>query len=121
MKIVANYSPSIELKHLDEILFCPTQTSRHGVMPFEDMLPALNSIKAKKVLVWDILMVQKDFDTAKAFIEKIDIQLFDAIRVQDLGALEYLKVHFPHIPVQFNAETGYHNAKSLAALCESHD
>ncbi|MFZ8932339.1 MAG: peptidase U32 family protein [Bacteriovoracaceae bacterium] len=120
MKIVANYSQSLDIDKVDELLICPNELSRHGVASYEELAPALKSINKRKVLVWDILMVQKDFEYAQKLIENIDLSLFDSIRVQDLGALEYMRVEHPNIPVQFNAETGFHNTKSLVAICQSH-
>ena len=119
MNLIVSLSQGPLINQAKEVLVMPKELSRHGSDDLQTCLGKLDKISAKKVLVWDILMVQKDFEKALETFQKFDLFLFDAIRVQDLGAFEYIKSHYPQMKLQFNAETGFHNTTSLEALCES--
>jgi putative protease len=65
-------------------------------------------------LQWDILMTEQRFNAVSSQLS--DLGLFDAVRVQDPGALWWLKGK--DIPIHFIAETGNHNLVGLKKWCE---
>lgn len=114
MKISASYFSGISKHKVDEVLFELDSLSRNSQL--KELPKELEG--DKKVLVWDILMTEGDFNKKIEIIKKIDLNKFDAIRAQDLGALEYIKEHFPHIPLQVNLESSFHNYDSIKTVVD---
>ncbi len=113
MKIVTYLNSLNEidsLDRLDEIIISPSELTRYGQFSIGD-ISKLNTNK-KLVLEWDILMTEQVFLEKVELLKKINLDLFDSIRVQDPGALEYVLEH-TNLKVQFIAESGNHNLLGL--------
>lgn len=65
-------------------------------------------LNLKVILEWDILITEVDFEQNLKEFESLDQKLFDVIRVQDAGILEYV-LSETNLPIQLNLETGNHN------------
>tara|TARA_B100000945_G_scaffold233270_1_gene189588 strand:- start:1086 stop:2243 length:1158 start_codon:yes stop_codon:yes gene_type:complete len=65
------------------------------------------------VLQWDILCTESNFEKCIKLLDKLPSSKFAAIRVQDIGAAEWVRQELPEIPIHFIAETGNHNLKGL--------
>ena len=77
---------------------------------FENELPC--------ILEWDILMTENDFSKSTQVFQKIDLSLFKAIRVQDIGALNWCLKH-TNLPIQLNLEVAHHNLDSILTWIKS--
>ena len=65
------------------------------------------------VLQWDILCTESNFKNCIKLLDDLPLSKFAAIRVQDIGAAEWLRHELPEIPIHFIAETGNHNLTGL--------
>lgn len=95
-----------------EVILSPKELSRFGVSSLEEvkiMAKLCRERKIKVVLEWDILMEGLAFEAALKVLNTLDLSDFDAIRVQDQGALNYILENFPDLKIQLNLESGNHN------------
>ena len=65
------------------------------------------------VLQWDILCTESNFKNCIKLLDDLPLSKFAAIRVQDIGAAEWVRHELPEIPLHFIAETGNHNLTGL--------
>lgn len=94
-----------------EVILSSIQLSRFGRLTRPQLIElALKAkqLNLKTVLEWDILMTEPKLNRAKQVIKELDLTLFDSIRVQDAGALNFVLNNLNH-PIQLNLETGNHN------------
>ncbi|EQC44126.1 U32 family peptidase C-terminal domain-containing protein [Bacteriovorax sp. DB6_IX] len=68
----------------------------------------------RPVLEWDVLMTENVFNMTIKSFDYIDLSLFDAIRLQDPGAVNYVLEKFPQMPIQMILEAGgHHNIEAV--------
>ena len=65
------------------------------------------------VLQWDILCTENNFENCIKLLDNLPLSKFAAIRVQDIGAAEWVRNELPEIPIHFIVETGNHNLTGL--------
>jgi len=65
------------------------------------------------VLQWDTLCTESNFENCIKLLDNLPLSKFAAIRVQDIGAAEWVRHELPEIPLHFIAETGNHNLTGL--------
>ena len=65
------------------------------------------------VLQWDTLCTESKFENCIKLLDDLPISKFAAIRVQEIGAAEWVRHELPEIPLHFIAETGNHNLTGL--------
>ncbi len=65
------------------------------------------------VLQWDTLCTESNFENCIKLLDDLPLSKFAAIRVQDIGAAEWVRHELPEIPLHFIAETGNHNLTGL--------
>jgi len=65
------------------------------------------------VLQWDTLCTENNFENCIKLLDDLPISKFAAIRVQDIGAAEWVRNELPEIPLHFIVETGNHNLTGL--------
>ena len=58
------------------------------------------SSKISPILQWDILSTEKNFQQSIKIFNQLPLKIFQAIRVQDLGAAQWIKQKHPKIPIQ---------------------
>ena len=78
----------------------------------EKLVHEAKALKLKVVLEWDILCTENDFALMLQEFNKLKVYEFDAVRVQDLGVLEYV-LENEKVQIQFIAETGNRNIMGL--------
>ncbi|EQC49476.1 peptidase, U32 family [Bacteriovorax sp. BSW11_IV] len=86
--------------------------SRFGRIKIDQVNELAKKLKEngiRPVFEWDVLMVETRFQAIVSRLKEIDLSLFDAIRVQDPGAINYVIEHLPNHKIQLNLETGNHN------------
>jgi putative protease len=79
---------------------------------FIELCQMAKTFQMRVILEWDVLATENDFAPKKSLFDSIPAELYDAIRVQDPGVLEYV-LGTTDKPIQFIAETGNHNLKGL--------
>jgi len=65
------------------------------------------------VLQWDILCTESNFDNCIKLLDELPLSKFAAIRVQDIGAAEWIRNEIPEFPIHFIVETGNQNLTGL--------
>ena len=70
------------------------------------------------VLQWDILSTDDAFEDCIAILNNLPLSNFHAIRIQDLGAAEWMRQENPDIPIHLIVETGNHNLVGLLRWSE---
>lgn len=104
-----------EAKSLEVIVGC-RELSRYFSYSLAQAMEAAKHLKEwgyKVFFQWDILMTERAFVLALSDLKKVNWSLFDSVRVQDPGAMLWLKEHRPSASLQLIVETGNHNAKAL--------
>ncbi len=111
----------VNAPNLQEVLLEPALLARLGNLS-ELGVHSLASVAAQRglrpVLVWDVLMPEGVMTLVCDRLRQWDLTRFGAIRVCDPGAAQWLKTHFPQMPLQFIVETGNHNLESLRGWCD---
>ena len=98
------------------------EISRYFKSSFEDTQSNLSKLKqhgVKTYLQWDILMTDTSFAYACSFLTKLNLSDFAGVRVQDPGALYWLKDKYPEVPIHYIVETGNHNIVGLNRWLET--
>ena len=100
---------------LSEIILTTKELSRLGTSSYseiDELASMAKKLELKVILEWDILICESDFDTKVQVLRKIDLSLIDVIRVQDLGALEFVLENTDH-QIQLITDSGNHNLVGL--------
>lgn len=100
---------------VNQVILEPSCLSRLGKLSIDQVNKL--ALKAKELgfevfLEWDILMVEDRFTRFLSDFIKIDLSSFDAIRVQDPGALMWCLENTDK-NIHLNLETGNHNLKGI--------
>lgn len=126
MKLVSYLACAEQLEAIDplvtsDVLIAPKQTSRFGVLSWDQALELAQKAKQRgvaPVLEWDVLQTQQDFSRTTQFLSQKNLSVFKAVRVQDPGALFWVKENLPEHCIQLVLETGNHNLLGLQKWCE---
>ncbi|MEC7183945.1 MAG: U32 family peptidase [Bdellovibrionota bacterium] len=104
-----------------EVILEPRELSRMGRLKLDESI-RLARIAVKSglspILSWDILMTENIFQKVELYLKDVPLEIFSAIRVQDPGAVEFLKSKYPDIPIHLILETGHHNFESISGWIE---
>jgi len=106
----------IKNQNFTEVILGHRDYSRFGKLDDSMMLQMTTRARELGLRVlfeWDILMTQGVFEKLSGRIHEFS---FDALRVQDPGALEWSLKNLSS-PLQFIAETGNHNLTGLETWC----
>lgn len=104
-----------------EVILGISELSRYSKNSLEQMLLSLNILKKNKIpaiLLWDALYQEDRFLHALEVLGHIPLHDFSAVRVQDPGAVEYIKNNFPWLKIQLVLENGNHNLIGLKKWSE---
>jgi putative protease len=104
-----------------EIIVGVSELSRYSKTSLEEMLALTGHAKKYNfnvVLEWDALNQEEKFISSCAVIDRLPLHDFKAIRVQDPGAVEYIKHIYPWLKIQLILENGNHNLIGLKKWCE---
>jgi len=81
--------------------------------PLLSLVDASLAAEMFPVLQWDILSTEQNFQRCLRLLNRLPLNKFHAIRVQDLGAAEWIRLKYPELPLHLIAETGNHNLTGL--------
>jgi len=104
-----------------EIIVGASDVSRYSKSSVDEMLSILALARKNElavVLEWDALNQEEKFLEACAVIDRLPLHDFQAIRVQDPGAVEYIKNKYPWLKIQLILENGNHNLLGLTKWSE---
>ena len=126
MKITSSANNPEELQLLikygvTEILLGLRDLSRFGTLDLaqlHSMALVAKKSNIRPILEWDALMTNSRLEQTKKILAQIDMTLFAAVRVQDSGALSWVKRLIPTLPIQLVLETGNHNLEGVKRWCE---
>lgn len=104
---IDNKVSEIILEHIDLARFGKLTTEQ--VCTFATIAQE-NNIRV--ALEWDILMTEFDFLSKIKILNALDLSLFNNIRVQDVGAMNYILDH-TQSAIALILETGNHNIKAI--------
>ena len=104
---------------IEEVILSPCNLSRLGSQSLAECCHLAEKARHKKLrplLEWDILMSEKTLvGLKKTTLANLPWHLFDAVRVQDKGALQYL-LEQSTVPLQLILETGNHNMEGIKKI-----
>ena len=106
---------------VDELILSPRKLSRFGILSLEECYKAALYCQEKGIrplLEWDILMTETVFSRIRSLLKQVDWRCFAGVRVQDIGALNYLIENVPKIKIQLILETGNHNLRGIQTWVE---
>ena len=98
-----------------DLIVAPLQLSRFGRLSLSECNHAIeecNKLKIPVFLEWDILMTETVFRNALISLKNIELDKVSAIRVQDIGAYNYLIDHV-NTKIHLILESGNHNLLSI--------
>ena len=106
----------IQQTSIREVILEHKLLSRIGGLDTKSLLSLVDATLAagmSPVLQWDILSTEQNFQRCVTLLNRLPITNFHAIRVQDLGAAEWIRLKHPELPLHLIAETGNHNLTGL--------
>ena len=111
----------IQKTSIREVILQHKSLSRMGKKSTKSLISLLDaalSFGLSPVLQWDILSTEQPFQQCLALLNRLPLAKFHAIRVQDLGAAEWIRQKHPELPLQWIVETGNHNITGLQRWTE---
>ncbi|MCH2266416.1 MAG: U32 family peptidase [SAR324 cluster bacterium] len=111
----------IQQTAIREVILEHKSLSRMGKLDSKTLLSLLDaalSCGMSTVLQWDILSTEQTFRKNLTILNRLPLAKFDAIRVQDLGAAEWVRQEHPELPLHLIVETGNHNFTGLLRWIE---
>lgn len=114
-----NITDSDLYRGYDEVILPLEELSRHGTWSLSEgeSIAAILSGENRIILDWDILLTEDGFSHYDAIIKGIDLELFSAIRVQDIGILQYVLEH-TDLPIQLVLDAGNRNTPGILKWVE---
>ena len=104
-----------------EVILQHKSLSRMGKQNTNSLISLLDgalSCGLSPVLQWDILSTEQTFQHCLTLLNRLPLAKFHAIRVQDLGAAEWIRQEHPELPLHLIVETGNHNITGLQRWTE---
>ena len=101
---------------VDQVIICYRNFSRTGILSLSQGLELAQQARQRGVrplLQWDLLMTESVLQHTQEQIKQVlGLGVFHALRVQDVGALQWALEETSH-PLHWIAETGNHNLRGL--------
>lgn len=92
----------------DDLILSTYEFSRHGQISFYDACELISNTEQQFIFDWDILVSEEEFSKFENLFSKLDQQRLQAIRVQDVGVLQYV-LDKTNLPIQLVLESGNRN------------
>ena len=111
----------IQQTSIREVILQHKLLSRMGKQSTKSLISLLEealSYGLSPVLQWDILSTEQPFEHCLTLLNRLPLAKFHAIRVQDLGAAEWIRQKHPELPMHLIVETGNHNITGLQRWTE---
>ena len=88
--------------------------SENTVAGLDEMIAFNQKAKLPLILEWDVLQQETLFQKNVEMVSRLPLHEFKAVRVQDPGALNFIKEKFPWLKIQLILENGNHNYVGLS-------
>lgn len=88
--------------------------SENNISVLMDMISCNQILKLSLLLEWDILAQENRFKNSTEELAKLPLHEFKSIRLQDPGAVNFIKSHYPWLKIQLILENGNHNFTGLS-------
>lgn len=114
---------SLKQNQVQEVIFAVQGYSRVPIFEKDEAYKMAKQCLAeglRPLLEWDILMTDLVFEKTTHELSFDFIDIFSAVRIQDLGGLNFLRKKFPQKNIQIILEHGNHNFVSLQAFTQVH-
>jgi len=101
---------------ISEVILEHKTLSRMGKLDTDSLLSLTDAALESglsPILQWDTLCTENNFEKCIKLLDNLPLPKFVAIRVQDIGAAEWVRHELPETPLHFIAETGNHNLTGL--------
>jgi U32 family peptidase len=101
---------------VEEIILSPVEISRTGSIPLSKISVFCEEALKNHLKVsvdWDILMTENEFLKQQKIISELPFKYISALRVQDVGAINWLMENYPDLKIQPVLETGHHNQEAI--------
>ena len=111
----------IQQTSIREVILEHKSLSRMGKQSTKSLISLLNaslSCGLSPVLQWDVLSTEHTFQHCLTLLNRLPLAKFHAIRVQDLGAAEWIRQEHPELPLQLIVESGNLNIIGLQRWAE---
>jgi putative protease len=95
-------------KQESDLILSTYELSKHGLFSLKDGLKLALDKNIKVILEWDILVTEDEFSLIDEVFSTLDFSQISAIRVQDVGALQYVLTK-TELPIQLILESGNRN------------
>ena len=92
--------------------------SETSLIDLDLMIAANQKFQLPLILEWDVLAQETLFQKNAELIQRLPLHEFIAIRIQDPGAINFIKEKFPWLKVQLILENGNHNYVGLCRWSE---
>lgn len=92
--------------------------SENTIAGMEEMIALNQKYKLPLTLEWDVLQQESLFQKNVELISRMPLHEFKAVRLQDPGALNFVKENYPWLKVQLILENGNHNHTGLSRWSE---
>ena len=106
----------IQQTSIREVILEHRSLSRMGKQSTKSLITLLEEVLSRKlspVLQWDILSTEHTFRKSLKTLNRLPLSKFHAIRVQDLGAAEWIRREHPKLPLHLIVESANHNLAGL--------
>ena len=104
-----------------EVIVEHSRLSQLGGLPTNDLIHLTDQLKQREFSVflqWDRLMTEPELRECLQVLKRLRPLPFDAIRVQDAGAAEWVRTHETDTALHLIAESGHHNLASIDRLAK---
>lgn len=92
--------------------------SENSLADLEALIGENQKYKLPLILEWDVLQQETLFQKNAELISRLPLHEFKAIRLQDPGAVNYIKEKYPWLKIQLIMENGNHNFTGLSRWSE---
>jgi len=110
-----DFSQDFDSTHVSEVLICLNDFSKKAYFESSELKKISSYFKnlgLKVVLDFDALVLNENFGSLIDRFKVLDSTLFDSVRAQDFGVIEYLFCE-TDFSLQLNLETGHHNLLAI--------
>ena len=108
--------PVLKRCGIQEVILEHFDLSRLGILKTEEFKALCVQAHAEGLsllLQWDVLCTESQLNVAIDVFETLPLELFDAVRVQDLGVAEWIKDAHHELSIHWIVESNSHNLVAL--------
>lgn len=116
---LSDLSSVANLSLVQDVLLEPRELTRLGKLSLAtaiDLAKQARQLNINPILVWDVLFKQEGFKKVAQKLKELDLSIFKAVRVADVGAAHWV-LNNTSCDIELICEAGSHNVVALCAWC----